>query len=188
MTIKPIRVNDEIRSRLWAQASNLIVVPETDAEEAAYRIAEPLVRMTVEKKYPPKDMKILQKYDVGGIDDCIKLQLTENGVHMFNFHKGTGPLVAEKTTMGVIYQADVDTTAAVLAWVTANEATKKAKLRLEQAYRALIQNARTLEEIIEVWPEAAEASEYAHSRALTVLTPETIAMIKADVARRTKSN
>lgn len=180
-----IRMNDALRERLNKLVETTVTFPDLDsAIDQLYRDAAPLVWKAVEAKYPQKDMKICAKYEAASVDDCIDLQLTAGGVNRFHFRKGTGPLVVKKTYHNQVYLADEDTTNAVLAWLDAVDKRNENVKAVQNDYRALIKSARTLEEIIEIWPQAEEVSQYARSQALTVLSEDVIARIKADAAKR----
>lgn len=180
-----IRLNDNLRSRLNKLRAEIVKCPvELAAVEAMYNVAEPLVRATVVAAYPPADMEILKKYEVAFVDDCIKLQLTSGGVDQFNFKTGTGPMVAKPTYTGKIYLADEETTDAVANWSRAKSNLSLALGRKHEDYRSLITSARTLEEVIEIWPEAEQIAPFAHSYALTALSADAISRIKEDVRQR----
>lgn len=182
-----IRMNDALRSRLQDEVIRLVHLPDIGRKEMdAYNIAAPLVRICVQAKYPPKDMLVCEKYGVATIDDCIHLQLTQGGVQAFKFVAGTGPLVVKKTYQGQIYLADQVTTLAVLDWIAVHEEHDEKLRALRNDYYALIKGARTLEEIVEIWPEIVTVERYARSYALTVLSQDVINRIKADVARRSE--
>lgn len=180
-----LRLRSDHRQMLKEFARKVAKCPaEEQALEAAYNKAAPLVRKVVEAKYPLKDMRICKKYDVAEIDDCIKLQLAAGGIEMFNFARDTGPLVARSTSHGAIYAADDACTAAVADWITARDALKAAQKAKNTDYDALIFNARTLEDVTEVWPEADSLRPKMGSYALTVLSADAVERIKADVAMR----
>ena len=180
-----IRLNEALRGRLNTLVNELVYLPALrDRVEDAYITVEPLVRGAVEAKFPQRDMKVLAKYEAAQIDDCIDLQLTAGDVKRFIFKDKTGPLVAKKTYHGQVYLADATVTDAFLEWWNAKSANDEKTKALQNDYRALIQGAKTLEEIIEIWPEAEQISQYARSQALTVLSQDVIARIRADVARR----
>lgn len=184
-----VRMNDALRQRLTSEVAKLIHLPELGRQELdAYNIVSPLVRGCVYKKYPKKDMEVCAKYGVAKVDDCIDLQLTEGGVDRFHFTTETGPLVVKRTYHGQVYAADEQTTAAFHNWkkIRENHEIKLKALRAD--YLALIKGARTLEEIVEIWPEAASVMMYARSQALTVLSQDVINRIKTDVARRSSED
>ncbi len=180
-----VRLNDGLRKRLYELVTTTVKCPAEAARlDQTYSKAAPLVRAIVEAKYPPKDMKICAKYEAASVDDCIKLQLFAGGVDKFDFSNGSGPLVAKKTYQGQIYLADEPTTEAFHDWRAARDAFDTALRKKSSDYNTLVKEARTLEEITEIWPEADAVREYARSRALSVLTDEMVARIKADVAER----
>lgn len=166
-------------------------VYEDTAVRKAYLKAAPLVRKIVQTEYPPKDMKVLQKYEKADIDDCIKLRMTHGAVQdmVFNFDEGTGPLAVENTYNGKFYLADEETTDAVLQWKSVVDA-RDAKLREKKGdYLTLINAARTLEEVETLWPEASEIRQAFEKNqvALMALTPTVIQRIRQDVAERAAS-
>lgn len=157
---------------------------EEMADKAAYAKAAPLIRKIVEAKYPPKDMKLLKKYDVATGDKCIRLQLTAGGVEQFCFRdndKTEWPLRPTGYDCGNhIYAADEKASEAVGAHLLAAGAFKKATAAKLSDYGALINHSTTLEQIEAVWP-AASALRVRLNRAVPViLSDEVIARIKAD--------
>lgn len=166
-------------------------VTEDAAVKDAYRKAAPLVRKAVEAEYPPRDMKVLSKYEAAEQDDCIRLRMAHGAVQdvMFNFNEGTGPVVVKKTYNGKFFLADETTTEAVAAWKTAIEQRDKTLAQKKSDYGTLINAARTLEEIETLWPEASQIREAFNKNqvALLALTPTVIQRIKMDVAERVKA-
>lgn len=178
------RLNDAHRTKLYELRDKIVGCPvEMAALRQAYEQAAPLVRRAVAAKYPEKDMKICAKYEAARGDDCIKLTLTSGGVQEFNFDKDTGPLVVKKTYNGQMYAADELTTKAVLDWITARDLHKKTLKDKHEDYAALIRNAKTLDEIVEVWPEA-EQLRIMFGKPLVALSEEVKARIRNDVKTR----
>lgn len=166
-------------------------ITEEAAVREAYRKAAPLVRGVVESEYPPRDMKVLAKYESAERDDCIKLRMAHGAAQdvMFNFDDNTGPMVVKKTYSGKMFLADESTTEAVLAWKSAKEAAEKSLRQKRSDYDTLINAARTLEEVEVLWPEASQIrSAFSKNQvALLALTPTVIQRIKMDVAERAKT-
>lgn len=158
------------------------------AEEAAvdetYKAAAPLVRAVVEAKYPPKDMKLLAKYEAAEADPCIRLNLTAGGVTQFMFRDDdAGPM--RPNSGGCwrhIYQADAATTAAVQAYAAAVEAFNKAIKAKRDDYYALIRHSAKLEEIEGIWPAAGGLRATLNRSVPVVLSDDVVARIRADVA------
>lgn len=185
---KKTRLTMSARFALKKLAGELVTSPDEDkAVKAAYKKAAPLVRSIVETKYPPKDMRVLQKYKKAQKDDCIKLQLAAGGIEVFNFAGNTGPMVAHKTYEGVIYPADTIATDAVLEWKKAVDARTAARDQKIADYKTLIYAARNLEDVTAIWPEAEKVRSQLKSTALVVLSPDVVTRIQADVATRKKA-
>ena len=177
------RMNAAIRDKLLGVARQSInPQTERDAVEAAYKTAEPLVRKMVQAKFPPRDMRVLKKYKAAFVDDCIKLELKAGGVEMFNFADDTGPWVAQKTRHGQIYQADAETSKAVAVWVAARDAYKEESKKRLTDYRSLLYSARNIEDVLEVWPEAAE--HIPSQTQIISLSDAVVKRIKADMKER----
>lgn len=158
---------------------------EEAADKAAYAKAAPIVRKIVEVKYPLKDMKLLEKYEVAQGDNCIRLQLAAGGVEEFCFnHNDTFPLRPTGYDCGRnIYLADEAATVLITASLTASAAFKKAMETKLTDYRALVECSTSLEQVEEAWP-AASALRPRIARTLPVLlSDEVIARIKADTAK-----
>lgn len=177
---------------------------EADAENAAYSIAAPLVRKAVEKKYPNKDMLVLQRYGVTINGDFIKMRMSDGEVMQFVFNgadegeqnkteshgKIPGKLKSplRPDTYGdrnCVFIVDGTTEDAVKAW---SVVTKKHKDALSQKltdYCDLIDTTRYFEDVLAIWPEAEQVRTLCGAAALTVMVKdEVIERIQADVKNR----
>ena len=180
-----IRLTHDKRQRLHKLARDLVTChAEKKALNEAYKIAAPLVRKIVEARYPRRDMMICQKYQVADIDDTIRLNLTAGGVEEFKFKDKTGPLAVAGYCSNRMFQADDAATDAVMNWVRARDSYRDAIKTKLSDYRALIEGARTFEQVLTVWPEAETLRSDMGSTALIVLSDEVVDRIKADVAQR----
>lgn len=173
-------MRERLNSRLYE-----IVSPaeQKTALDAAYKVAAPLVIKAVHEKYPLRDMKVCEKYGVAENDDCIQVQLSNGVVTQFRFAAEQGPLVVK--TRGCrtrMYLVDETTSSAIEIWNTAVENLDQESKRRINAYRALISSANTLDDLLEIWPEAARIVPEAN--AVMALGPEQIALVKADQAER----
>lgn len=177
------KLNNWMRQTLKRAAEKMVVpVEQKTVLDAAYKKAAPLVRKAVQKKYPPKDMKICLKYQAASIDDCIKVQYPNGGVQEFKFEHDTGPIVTQKTYHGQMYLIDQETAEAVEAWADATQAYKDEYKKRIAAYHALIDGANYLDDVLAVWEDAANLIPL---NALPIaLGPEQIALVKADVEER----
>jgi hypothetical protein len=175
------RLNTHARHCLMDLARSLIRCPDTDKREAeAFDIAAVLVRNEVENVFPPKDMKILEKYGQAGIDDCIRI--TGQGINMtlFRFKDGTGPLSISCKT----FLVSDETAAAVIRWENALKDHQEAIKAKVEDYRALVNSSRYFEDVTDIWPEAESVRDEIGTNALTVISPDLIKRIKADVGTR----
>lgn len=172
-----------MRERLNGHAEKVVLpAVEKKALDAAYKKAETHVRAAVQKKYPPADMRVLEKYKA--TNKCCQVNFTfPNGVvTQFSFSGDERPLVPGSAPYREMYLADAATAAAVEKWIAARDAyTAERKKRLE-AYRALTLGASHVEDILAVWPEAAGVLP-AGSLPIA-LGPEQIALVKADQRER----
>jgi hypothetical protein len=175
------------RDFLHSLAKEQVKCPaEEMADKAAYAKAAPMVRKIVETKYPPKDMKLLRKYQVASGDKCVRLQLTAGGVEEFCFRdtdKAEWPLrPSGYGCISHIYAADEKASEAVGAHLLAVGAFKKAMAAKLADYGALINHSTTLEQVEAVWPAAAALRPRLNRAVPVILSDEVIARIKADAA------
>jgi hypothetical protein len=184
-----IRMNEQHRQFLYDLAKTTVTcAAEGKADKTAYDKAAPMVRKLVEDRYPPKDMKLLLKYEQARHDNCIRLQLTAGGVVELKFRDDDkGPLVpGQRNGYGCsnrMYAADEAASTAINASILAADVYKKAMSKKLEDYKALIWTAATLDQIETVWPPAAALRERVGRSLPVVLSDEVIARIKADVSR-----
>ncbi len=178
-----IRLTLGARDTLRSLAKKLVVAePEAKAVEKSYKALAPIMRKIIEAKYPPRDMRVLKKYEKAEIDDCIRVQLASGGVDEFKFIEDTGPLSA--CPYCSIYPLDAKQTDLFAEWEKATTAHKEAVRQKLLDYNGLIIASRTWEDVIEIWPEAATIKPEFANYPLTILSAEVIERIKADVSTR----
>lgn len=178
-----VRLNAWTRDNLKAVAKKA-VSPATEraALAVAYKSAAPLVRKMVEAKFPAKDMRVCAKYDVAEVDDCINMQFPNGVVDTFYFDEGTGPLVARATYHGQMYLADADTATAVEVWLDRKKAFEAERKKRLAVYVSLIETTTYAEDLVSVWPEAAEHIPAHHLP--VALGPDEMALLAADRQER----
>jgi hypothetical protein len=189
--MRKTRLNKAHRSRLRQLFNEIVKCPaEESALALAYQKAEPLVRATVVAEYPPKDMKVLERYEVATQDDCVKLRLTRGGDVLFRFKPQTGPIVPDgaATYSGKFFLTDEQTTKAVEEWDKATKGLEKALHAKKTDYDALIDTALFFEDVTAIWVEAEKIRPVITKQltALVALNPTIIQRIKADVQARVK--
>lgn len=172
-----------MRDRLVAHA-NQVVIPASQkkALDAAYKYAAPRVRLAVEKRYPPAEMKVLRKYGAGCAQQTVKLQFPTGVVTEFKFTEGEFPYTASLPYNERMFLADAATAAAVERWEAARDAYKAERDKRLTAYKAMINGASTVEDIVALWPEASGILP-AGSPPIP-LGPAEIALVKADIRER----
>lgn len=161
-----------------------IVVParEKRALDAAYAKAAPMVTTAIRKKYPEKDMALLERYGVASRYGEAKLQSPAGQVVLFTFVGEDCPFVPCNSEYRQIYLTDAATVAAIEKHGVAKDAFAKERERRIVAFRMLISSAQYVEDVTDVWPEAGVILP---ATAMTApIAPEDIATIKADVRER----
>jgi hypothetical protein len=156
---------------------------EKRALDAAYLRALPLALAVIEKKYPPRDMRVLQKYGSAAATENFNIQSPEGGVAEFKISDDRDmPLTPTNKGYGVIYLGDARTYAALMAWAKAKDEFEVERKKRIHAFMTLVNSVSYVEDVTEVWPEAANVIP---SRELTAqVAPEQIAIIKADMRER----
>lgn len=184
-------LNQTDRDRLLTFANSNIACPAEQAVfDAAYLKARAIVLVVVRDKYPPKDMKVLDKYKVARHDTCIRYGARYDSDSAFHFKDDDKdvPLVPGiSDCSGRTYEWTAEHRSVLDEYQLAREALKKARKEKFDAYKRLVTGSRTFNDVVAVWP-AAEAlrdrivPETNQQRALAVLSAEAIAMIRADNA------
>lgn len=151
--------------------------------DAAYAKASTAVRKIVEAKYPPAEMKVLQKHKCSHPYSKIKVQYPNGVVQQFEFAASDAPEMPDRYEVNNrIYLIDATCAAAVEKWAEASEAYKAERKKRIDAYRALLQGAKYVEDLVDVWPEAASLLPK-HDLPIA-LGPEQIAVVKSDLRER----
>jgi hypothetical protein len=178
------RMSDDIRYRLRGLADQLVKpIRLAEALEAAYKKAAPVVRKVVEAKYPPKDMRILAKYEAAGPDKCVKVQLANGTVEKFDF-TDDAPFVVSSYCSNRMYLAG-DASGAIEDWAAARDKFNEERKRRLADYNSLILTAKYVEEITGVWPEAEKL--LPKRQELVALNDDVLARIKRDIAERSRA-
>lgn len=182
-----IRLNQDHRAFLCSLAKSTVKCPAEDAADvAAYKAFHPMVRKLIEARFPARDMRVLQKYEVTTVRGKAKLQLAAGGVVEFAFREQHQmPMVPDRYEVrGAIYAADADVTAAYEAHAAAASAFKEAFAKKISDYHALVNASATLAEVEKVWPEAAALRDRVGRALPVILSDDIIARIQADAGLR----
>ncbi len=180
MAKRPLRA--WMRDKLLNHAKEVIQpAAEKRALDKAYARAADLVTQVIEKKYPPRDMAVLAKYECVSHHGTFSLQSPDGLVRQF-VYAGDGPRTPNKNTYHMIYLADGKTFAAVETWETTKDAFEAERRRRLSAFDTLVRSAAHVEDVIEVWPEAGQI--IPAREVMAPIAPEQIAIIKADMRER----
>lgn len=173
-----------MRDRLNQHVNDNVDPPaERKALDTAYRKIAPMITRLVAQKYKPTDMAILEKYGAASLDDCIRLTLPDSRVVEFEYRHGEGATTPNaRGCQSRMYLANEIIAAAFDAHATAKEAHEKETQKRITAYRTLIRSASTVEDLVEVWPEAAAL--LPATAVMAPLTEEQLALIRADTTER----
>jgi hypothetical protein len=183
------RLSQIDRDALVGLASRLIEQTEDRADlDAAYVAAASAVRAAVEAQFPPKDMKVLAKYEAARTDACIQISRGNYHVEQFCFREDdSAPMrPARGGCHSRVFSADPPAVDAVDAYKLA-ETNRKDRIKKRLAdYRSLIQSVNTFNDVAAVWPEANELrlSIVGSATAMLVLSNDVIERIQKDAAQR----
>lgn len=193
------RLNSETRRALMRVAtSDLKPAQEFAQLELAHSIAAPLVVAHVERRYPPKDMAVLLRYDKAYSPSHVVFNINTPGCWgtvRFEFSAVASlpaqPARQPKHEYGgerVFVSdpsVDIGLEVALAAWVEALAAYKKEFERRKQAYYDFIKAAKTFEEVVALWPAVESLRPVITGRSVpTILRTEIEKIIAEDQAER----
>lgn len=185
------KLTNYMRAALTKHAERLLTPDPITPEYLAARDA---VFDAVLNRYPAKDMAVLKKYDA--TEPAVyaravwasetKLVDPNGTVHAFRLADGdhTAPPSRPKSQSCAVIPCTADQAAALVAHAEkATEAQDYISRRMDD-YKALIQASRYLEEVTEVWADAADLALGPTRTALTTISPELRWRIADDVTLR----
>lgn len=169
------------------------------AYDKAYKLAAHEVSHAVAKKFSPTEMNVLQKYDLMQPQRVVRV-INDSLVDQFDFfHRWqNGEFVQEIAyprapwrhsgyNTGQMFAITKTGYEAVQAWKDAKEAFDTEYTKRRQAYHALIQGANYLEDLLEIWPEAAQIVPRTNG-AIVAMGPEQIDAIKRDLDEQRRAS
>lgn len=190
-TKKNKALNTKDRHILLTFAKDNISCPaEEAATKIAYDLAKPHVLEAVHKVYPPKDMKVMEKYGATRPDGCVRFGGRYDHESVFNFRPDDKdiPLVPRYNNCSDREYVWSDEARKVLfAYVKAVRAFTDAKAKKLADYRTLVLGSRMFNDVASVWP-AVEflrtkiIPETTQQRALSVLSEDALERIRKDNA------
>lgn len=183
-----IRLNSEMRKELLTYAKTLISFPEEEAAlEAAYQKADALVRDAIDMHCTPAEMSVLLKFDMVHRRNYISLTNIDTNITRHFQFRGK-----EEDWPWWLWSRNVRAPQVVLDAVEDHtfqeEQLKEKRQQLENDYHNLIRSAYHFEELEQVWPEItvmrASLESRVNHKAVSNLSAEALARIKADMAKR----
>lgn len=183
------RLSQYDRTRLLELAKKRVTESaDADARDAAYHAAAEAIRAEVEKQFPPKDMKVLARYDAASPDKCIYVSRGYGDRDRFCFREGD-KIPMRPSNGGCGYRTFLLEGPAIEALDAYKDAEKAFEDGITQRfsdYKALICTVNTFNEVASVWPEAEELREavVGSATALVVLNNDIVKRIQSDAAHR----
>lgn len=189
-TQKNKRLSQYNRDDLSRFAKKQITTTADTADlDAAYERAAQAVHDALVEKYPQKDMKVLQRYDAASADACIYVSSGYYNYDQFCFRDGDARIPLRPGSAGGCnsrnaFMLEGDRLEAWEAYKDAKAAHEAEIKRRLSDFNALIHNAKTFNEVADVWPaaEAMRESVVGSGTSLTVLSNDVVDRIKADAA------
>jgi hypothetical protein len=182
-----LRLTNSMRHNLKELAKTLIQVPSGKSTlDSAYANLKPHIIALIHEKFPPKEMVILDKYKYASTAQNVRLQLTSGGINEFRFNDKDEhiPFVSHNHGWQTpILPANEEITKLFDAWIDARTKYKDAVAVIFADYEVLIRNANTLEDVIEIWPEAVQLRPKP-AQLPSPISADIITRIKSDVAQR----
>lgn len=181
-------LNKSHRETLQVLARELVrSTQDTTALDAAYEEVANIVAAVVEAKYPKADMAVLRKYDVGREDTCIYVSPGYGNIQQFYFRQGDSrvPYVPSRyCNHRTPHLMNEEQAATFDRYEALREEQKAAINRRVADFDALIAASRTFDEVAAVWPAAEQLRERicGQSRAVSIMSEDTLARLKADPA------
>jgi hypothetical protein len=181
-------LNTSHRTILISLAEKLVrQTQEADALDVAYNACADVVSSVTVKKFPPKDMAILARYNMARPDSCVYISTGGSNYERFSFRADDARIPMRPTggcNSHSPHLLSEDQEKIWDAYVVASKADKAAVAQRLGDFKTLISAARTFEELVALWPAAEELRERICGtfRALAVMSDEVLSRIKADPA------
>jgi hypothetical protein len=188
MTTANKRLSEANRADLFALAKRRVSETQpSDEFDAAYDRLATAINGIMVAKFPVKDMKVLERYDVAAPDACIYISTGGYNYDRFEFREGDKRIPVRpgrdcnRRSPLLLEGDDQDAYDSFKAAEKARNAEIAARVN---DYKALIWGAKSFNEVASVWAdaEALRSAIVGTGTALTVLSSDVIDRIKADAA------
>ena len=183
-----LRLNEWRRDVLREFARSNLVVPEEGDIKKAYEAAKKLVIRDATSAFPKKDMAVLKKYGCTSESSVIWGSYLGGGASRtlsFSFERNDDtqpPVLPAQLKKSIEWKPD--TAKAIDDLQKVKQVATAARYKKMIHYTSLIDDSKTLEEVIEVWPAAEQLDQKLRppTTALSTISSETKAFIKNDNA------
>lgn len=182
------RLSNGDRDTLYTFAKKQVEATENSATlDAAYDAAAQVVHDLMVEKYPPKDMKVLERYGVAEADACIYVTRSQYDYDRFTFRDGDKRVPMRPhgyCNRNAPFILEGDARKIYDAFKDAEKAQSEALRKRVADYKALIYGARNFNEVVSVWPAAEVLREaiVGTGTALQVLSDDVVARLRKDAA------
>jgi hypothetical protein len=183
-----IRLNKSHRDTIinYGQA---VIDKSIDRKEldAAYDAILAGVNAAIRKRFPEADMVVLRKHKLETIDFCLKMQFPSGRVDGFAFnHKDEERICDLPYRRGCgnsdVFAVNEATESAFDSYALLHKSYREERNRKRSNLDALVESAKTLDDVLEVIELPAEVLERLgrKSQALVALSPDTLSQLKDD--------
>jgi hypothetical protein len=191
--LKNKQLSNANRETIMRLASRQIKETQDSAAlDAAYEAAADVIAAAVERRYPAKDMKVLQRYDMARPDACIYISDGGYGSYdRFTYRDGDKriPLRPGSSCRSMApLMLEGDEAKAYRAYLAADKEYQAALKVRYNDFKALIYNTTNFNALAEIWPgvEALRGEIVGLSASLSVLSDDVVQRIKVDPALTAK--
>jgi len=182
------RLSQANRDRLVRFARDQVAATHDSGElNASYDAAADVVRRVCETAFPPRDMRVLAKYDLASPDQCVYVSPDGNGRYeRFQYRDGDKriPVRPNRNCRNQPHLLTGGDAKTYELYKRALDADKEARETRVKDFKALIYNSNTFNTLAEVWPaiEALREEIVGSAFAVSLMSDEAMARIKADPA------
>lgn len=157
------------------------------ALDAAYETMLAGANAAIRRKFPEAEMLILRKPNLSTVDRCLKMQFPTGRVDGFTFDSKDHERVADlpyRRGCGSsdVFAVDEATEAAFESYQLLQKAYRDERSRKRANLDALVESARTLDDILEVidLPTAVQERLGRKAQSLVAISPDTLAQLRDD--------
>lgn len=159
---------------------------DTEAVDIAYEAAADAIHKVVVARWPQKDMRVLQRYDVADEDACVYVSTGGYNYERFTYRDGDKRIAIRPnrncSRQPIMLEGSDET--AFDAYCAATKAADAANNQRLADFRALINGTLTFNALVEVWPalEALRTTICGNRSAVQILSADVVSRVQNDAA------